>query len=73
MGRVARKAVPNLEGMLAQPEYEAPINATPEQLAKVKKGRASLPAFLSGSTISIRASTSNPLWKPSGRGSPGTS
>jgi tetratricopeptide (TPR) repeat protein len=32
LGRVARKAVPNLEGMLAQPEYEAPINATPEQL-----------------------------------------
>ncbi len=32
LGRAARKAVPNLEGMLAQPEYEAPINATPEQL-----------------------------------------
>jgi HEAT repeat protein len=32
LGRAARKAVPNIEGMLAQPEYEAPINATPEQL-----------------------------------------
>jgi tetratricopeptide (TPR) repeat protein len=32
LGRAARKAVPNLEGMLAQPEYEAPINATEEQL-----------------------------------------
>jgi tetratricopeptide (TPR) repeat protein len=32
LGRSARKAVPNIEGMLAQPEYEAPINATPEQL-----------------------------------------
>jgi tetratricopeptide (TPR) repeat protein len=32
MGRAARKAVPNIKGMLAQPEYEAPINATPEQL-----------------------------------------
>ncbi len=32
LGRAARKAVPNLEGMLAQPPYEAPINATPEQL-----------------------------------------
>ena len=32
LGRSARKAVPNIEGLLAQPEYEAPINATPEQL-----------------------------------------
>jgi tetratricopeptide (TPR) repeat protein len=32
LGRAARKAVPNIEGLLAQPEYEAPINATPEQL-----------------------------------------
>jgi HEAT repeat protein len=32
LGRAARKAVPNLEGMLAQPAYEAPINATPEEL-----------------------------------------
>jgi tetratricopeptide (TPR) repeat protein len=32
LGRAARKAVPNIEGMLAQPPYEAPINATPEQL-----------------------------------------
>jgi tetratricopeptide (TPR) repeat protein len=32
LGRAARKAVPNLEGMLAQPAYEPPLNATPEQL-----------------------------------------
>jgi tetratricopeptide (TPR) repeat protein len=32
LGRAARKAVPNLEGLLAQPPYEAPINATPDQL-----------------------------------------
>jgi tetratricopeptide (TPR) repeat protein len=32
LGPAARKAVPNIEGLLAQPEYEAPINATPEQL-----------------------------------------
>lgn len=32
LGRTARKAVPNLEGLLAQPPYEAPINATSEQL-----------------------------------------
>ena len=32
LGRAARKAIPNIKGVLAQPEYEAPINATPEQL-----------------------------------------
>ncbi len=32
LGRGARKAVPNLQGLLAQPPYEAPINATSEQL-----------------------------------------
>ena len=32
LGGSARKAVPNIEGVLRQPPYEAPINATPEQL-----------------------------------------
>jgi tetratricopeptide (TPR) repeat protein len=33
LGRAARKAIPNLQGLLAQPPYEPPIgNATPEQL-----------------------------------------
>ena len=32
LGRAARKAVPNIQGLLNQPEYEPPINATEEQL-----------------------------------------
>ncbi len=32
LGSRARKAVPTLQGLLAQPPYEAPINSTPEQL-----------------------------------------
>jgi tetratricopeptide (TPR) repeat protein len=32
LGGAARKAVPNIEGVLRQPPYEAPINATQEQL-----------------------------------------
>jgi tetratricopeptide (TPR) repeat protein len=32
LGSAAKKAVPNIEGILRQPPYEAPINATPEQL-----------------------------------------
>jgi tetratricopeptide (TPR) repeat protein len=32
LGRAARKAIPNIEGLLAQDPYEAPINATAEQL-----------------------------------------
>ena len=32
LGRVARKAVPNLEGLLAQEPYDPGLNATPEQL-----------------------------------------
>ena len=32
LGRVARKAVPNLEGLLAQDPYDPPLNATPQEL-----------------------------------------
>jgi Tfp pilus assembly protein PilF len=37
LGRAARKAIPNLEGMLAQPPYEPPVVATPEQLDMAMK------------------------------------
>jgi tetratricopeptide (TPR) repeat protein len=32
LGRAARKAIPNLKGLLAQPPYEPPLNASPEEL-----------------------------------------
>jgi tetratricopeptide (TPR) repeat protein len=32
LGRAARKAIPNIEGMLAQPPYDPPLVATEEQL-----------------------------------------
>jgi tetratricopeptide (TPR) repeat protein len=32
LGSAAHKAIPNIEGILRQPPYEAPINATQEQL-----------------------------------------
>jgi tetratricopeptide (TPR) repeat protein len=39
LGPAARSALPNIDGMLRQPPYEPPINATPEQLeAQMKDG-----------------------------------
>jgi tetratricopeptide (TPR) repeat protein len=37
LGRSARKAIPNIKGLLAQPEYEPPTIATPEQLDMAMK------------------------------------
>jgi HEAT repeat protein len=39
LGPAARAALPNIDGMLRQPAYEPPINATAEQLeAQMKDG-----------------------------------
>lgn len=37
LGRAARKAVPNIEGLLAQPPYEPPTIASPEELDNAMK------------------------------------
>jgi hypothetical protein len=37
LGPAARQALPNIDGMLRQPPYEPPINATPQEMENSMK------------------------------------